>query len=68
MGVFERIGAPAMTKHMLCYFDSCNLVKMGCSRMAEKPGVQFFIDIELICRRTEDILQRSWGDAFFTLG
>jgi hypothetical protein len=41
---------------------------MGCSRMAEKPGVQFFIDIELICRRTEDILQRSWGDAFFTLG
>lgn len=52
----------------LCYFDSCDLVKMGCSRMAKKPGVQFFIDTEPIGRCTEDILQRSWGDAFFTLG
>ena len=36
--------------------------------MAEQPGVQFFIDTELIGRSSEDILQCARGDAFFAFG
>ncbi len=36
--------------------------------MAEQPGVQLFIDTELIGRCSEDILQSAWGDTFFAFG
>ena len=36
--------------------------------MAEQPGVQLFIDSELIGRCSEDILQCARGDAFFAFG
>jgi len=34
--------------------------------MAEQPGVQLFIDTEMIGRSSEDILQCARGDAFFS--
>jgi hypothetical protein len=33
--------------------------------MADQPGVQFFVDPELIGRCSEDILQCALGDALF---
>ena len=41
---------------------------MGCSGMAEQPGVQLFIDPELIGCCSEDILQAARGDAFIAFG
>jgi hypothetical protein len=35
--------------------------------MADQPGVQFFVDPELIGRCSEDILQCALGDAFILL-
>ena len=59
---------PVSRKFLLCNVDAGNLVKMSCSGMAEQPGVQLFIDPELIGRCSEDILQSAWGDTFFAFG
>ena len=68
MCVFKRVSPVAVAEHLLCNCDVGNLVKLSCRGMAEQPGVQFFIDPELIGRCSEDILQCAWGDAFFAFG
>jgi len=68
VGVFFGVGSLAVTEHMLCNLDPGHLIKMGCGRMTEQPGMQLFINTELICRGSEDILEGARGDAFFSFG
>ncbi len=68
MCVFKGVCPVAVAEHVLCNLDAGNLVKMSSRGMAEKPGVQLFIDAEMIGRCSEDILQCARGDAFFSFG
>ncbi len=67
MCVFERICPMAVTEHMLCDIGACNLIQMSGRCVSKQPGMQFFIDSELIGSGAENILQCSLGDAFFVL-
>ena len=60
-----------MAEHLLCNFDAghaLGVIELGSSSMAKQPGVQLFIDTEMIGRSSEDILQSARGDAFFAFG
>ncbi len=57
-----------MAQYMLGDLDTSNLVKMGCSGMSKEPGVELFMDADLIGGGAEDILQGSGRYAFFAHG
>ena len=68
MCVFEGVGPAAVAEHVLSNVGAGDLVQMGCGGVTKQPGVQFFIDTELIGCGTEDILQGARRDAFFAFG
>jgi len=56
VSVFDYVGPAAVAKDLLCYLNAGNLIEMGGSRMSEQPGMQFFIDTELIDHCPENVL------------
>ncbi len=64
----EGIGPAVVAEHLLRNLDSGNLVELDSSGMAKQPGVQLFIDTEMIGCSAEYILQSARGDAFFAFG
>lgn len=68
MGVFQRVYPAPVAENLLSDVGVCDLCQVGGGRMSKQPGMELFINTDLIRSGPEDILQSSRRDPLFTDG
>ena len=68
MGIFDRVGAPGMTQHILADAGTRHFIQVRCGRVAKKMCVQMRVDAHSVGKPGKDRLHRACRQTRFVLG